>query len=88
MIAECFRCHKGYDTLDPDKIAGDGKCPPCEELSKNIAFQVDMKMAEIRKNRPPVKSRLQELGLVDEYGNPTPIKRISASQLGVNFNPD
>ena len=68
MEVKCFRCKGGYDSQNPDDIEGDGKCPKCEEISKKIAFQVDIKMAEYRKLNPPVESRIKQLERLKKNG--------------------
>lgn len=83
----CFRCGKGYESKNEDDIAGDGKCDRCKVESMRIAQSVDILMAN-RAHKLPQKSRLRELGLVDENNQPIPIKGINARGLGVNFGQD
>lgn len=51
-MAICFLCHQTYHSNDRDDCEGDGKCNTCKEKSKKIAYQIDIKMAEIRRKRP------------------------------------
>lgn len=62
---KCFRCGKGYDSLNEDDIAGDGRCAECKEVAKKIALKVDIEIGNSRrKNRD--KSRIRQLFTEDQ----------------------
>ena len=84
--AKCFRCQNGYDSNNPDDLAGDGRCSPCKELAKRIAFEIDIKMSEHRRKNPILISPYKKL--IDQLP-PDVSGRIivKASDLGVNFQP-
>lgn len=78
LNAICFQCKKGYASNDTDDIAGDGRCPKCTKLAKQIALKVDAEFAERRKQQVPHKSRLEDL--TEKGGNG---QMIRARDLGV-----
>lgn len=88
----CFRCKQGYQTIahTPDEraadFAGDGKCAPCKEISKKIAFETDIKMAQQRRDNPVAKSRLLEVTgqSIEELAQGKPLQ-IKATDLGITF---
>jgi hypothetical protein len=82
--AQCFRCHNTYQSEHPDDLAGDGKCSTCKELSKQIAFKVDMEMAERRKHLTP--SNLEQLGVSAEGFDVDPLGRIVKGSTTRNIN--
>ena len=86
MKCKCFRCGNGYNSSNPDDVAGDGRCPACAELGKKIAFELDIKMAEFRRKNPiqpsPYKKLLEQLPS-DANGRII----INARDLGVDFRP-
>ena len=59
--AVCFKCGNKYGSNDQDDLAGDGKCPPCKELSKRVALKVDLEIAERRRNNPLPKNPRSEI---------------------------
>lgn len=59
---KCYRCKTEYDANnDPDALEGYGRCAPCEQLAKQIAFKVDIEMAEKRRNTPAHVPMLDQL---------------------------
>lgn len=81
--AQCFRCNKGFQSVDPDDIAGDGKCPECKEFSKKVALKVDIEMANRRSN--PV-SRIRQMFTEEEIllgDKASAAKRINIRDLGI-----
>ena len=74
---KCFRCNQGFNSNDLDDIAGDGKCDSCKEISKKIALQVDIEIAEKRKVNPLPQPFYKKI--IEEGG---PIK---ARDLGITF---
>lgn len=84
--ANCFRCHQDYASNNQDDLAGDGKCAPCKELSKKIAFKVDIEMAKRRAERMPQVSRIRQLFTEEQIqkGEIAGSSRINIKDLGIN----
>lgn len=85
-IAYCFRCKTGFESFNDDDLAGDGKCEKCKELSKRIAFDVDMKIAEERKHNPVPQSLIRQMFTEEEIlkgDKAGALKRINAKELGL-----
>jgi len=59
--AKCFVCNQEYGSDNPDDLAGDGRCPKCEEMRKAVAFKVDIEIAEKRKHNPLVPNERSEM---------------------------
>ena len=82
--SQCFQCGKGYDSNNPDDIAGDGRCPPCKEFAKKVAFEIDIKMAEYRRKNPISPSRYKRfVDRLDASSSGRII--IPARELGISF---
>jgi len=76
--AICFRCGAKYGSDNPDDLAGDGKCKECTEISKKIAFEVDIKMAEKRRAMPvAAEDRMAFFDRIEKQGG------IYAKELGI-----
>ena len=48
MRTECFKCHRNYNSRDPNDEGGVDFCPKCRKESKKIARTIDAE----RKKRP------------------------------------
>ena len=85
---ECFQCKKGYDSKNPDDIAGDGKCFACNERSKKLAFKIDIEMAERRKNNPIPESNIRKFFTEEQIlkGEIAGSPRINFKDLGIQFS--
>lgn len=83
---KCFRCGNGFDSINEDDVAGDGKCPNCIEASKRIAFKVDIDMAKKRSEKP--MSRIRQLFTEEQIlkGDMAGSPRINIKDLGINPN--
>ena len=54
---ECFKCHKNYNSKDPNDEGGVDFCPRCRKESKVIARAVDEQMAKKPKRIPTPKMK-------------------------------
>ena len=87
MSAICFLCNQPYESQNNDDLAGDGKCTPCKEKSKQIAFRVDIEMAKKRAANPTPTSRIRQLFSEEEILKGDTIqlqKRLNIRDLGIN----
>ena len=85
MTCQCFKCLKGYESENPDDIAGDGRCPDCAKEAARIALKVDLEMANKRAANPIPKSRIRELFTEEEIlkGEVAGTRRINIKDLGI-----
>ena len=76
--ATCFRCQRNYKSDNEDDLAGDGRCKSCEELAKKAAFEVDIKISQLKRLNPiPQVSKNKEW--IEKGG------QINARDLGIHF---
>lgn len=73
--ATCFKCKTKYESSDASDKAGDGYCPPCLEIKKAIAAELDKKFL----NRPAKKKPLRYDDLPKIRGF------VNARDLGITF---
>ena len=89
-FCKCFRCGKGFESVNPDDVAGDGRCPNCEEKAAKIAKAVDIQLAKQRLGVLPAKSRIRELFTEEQIqkGEIAGSHFLKSRELGINFSPD
>ena len=85
MTCQCFKCLKGYESENPDDIAGDGRCPNCAEEAKRIALRVDLQMEQKVKALRSETSRIRQLFTEEEIlkGSVDQNRRINIKDLGI-----
>lgn len=72
-----MKCKAKYESEDPDPFY----CPPCDEVRKEIAKDVDKKMVGVATKRP-VKSDLQ---VYDEIRKAKGTPFVSIKDLGITL---
>lgn len=80
MTCKCFRCGKGFESQNPDDVAGDGRCEACADMAKKIAFKVDIEMSNKRRLEPPTESRIRKIFTEEQILNGT-----AAGSPRINF---
>ena len=50
--ANCFKCHRNYNSVNPDEEGSVDMCPKCRKESKKIARMVDADIAKRPKKVP------------------------------------
>lgn len=81
MIAKCFKCSNDFDSQNPEDEYGDGVCSACLEKGKRIAFEVDIKMAKLRRDNP--YQRPESAELIQEMLAKPEGTRLNARDLGI-----
>lgn len=86
---KCFKCGRGFESINEDDVVGDGQCKECIERSKKVALKVDIEMAqrrsgEVFKEKDPAKVRAEIIQ--DIIHNPNKSTWLNARDLGINPN--